>query len=108
MAKGAESKQTVTNKILEVFPGSFIYGKELRIPMMEGGAEVQIKVALTCAKDNVESGMDVAIPGATPAVAKTVTPAATNIGTLQGSTPVEPSAEEKKNVEDLLSTLGLM
>ena len=31
MAKGALSKQEVTKKILEVFPGSFVYDKEIRI-----------------------------------------------------------------------------
>ena len=56
MARGAESKANITNKILEVFPNAFVYGKEIRIPCMESGEQVQIKCALTCAKDNVAGG----------------------------------------------------
>ena len=52
MAKGAESKQTICNKLLEVFPGSFMQDdKILRIPCTEGGDTVEIKVTLTAAKD---------------------------------------------------------
>lgn len=92
MAKGAESKQTITNKILEVFPGSFLYngGKEIRIPMIEGGEQVQIKVALTCAKINVESGDDTAMPG-----------------TISTKESTELTKEEVKDVRNLIDELGL-
>ena len=97
-AKGAVSKEKIVSQILETFPGSFQYDKELRIPMIEDGAEVQIKVVLTCAKVNVESGGDTAMPGDTvSSVAPTSTPAAL----------VEPTAEEKARVSDLLGKLGL-
>ena len=43
MARGAESKAKVTQTILETFEGSFEYGKELRIPIMENGERVEIK-----------------------------------------------------------------
>lgn len=100
MAKGALSKEIVMKKILETFPGAFVYDKELRIPMIEGGEEVQIKVALTCAKTNVEIGGDTAIPGDFPPPPNTpVTPARTE--------PVAPSDQEKKAVGDLLRSLGL-
>ena len=49
-AKGTDEKLQITKKILEVFPGSFEYGKEIRVPI----GDVQIKIALTCAKDNIE------------------------------------------------------
>lgn len=100
MAKGALSKEIVMKKILETFPGAFVYDKELRIPMIEGGEEVQIKVALTCAKTNVEMGGDTATPGDFPPPPNTpVTPARTE--------PVAPSDQEKKAVGDLLRSLGL-
>jgi hypothetical protein len=100
MAKGALSKEIVMKKILETFPGAFVYDKELRIPMIEGGEEVQIKVALTCAKTNVEIGGDTATPGDFPPPPNTpVTPARTE--------PVAPSDQEKKAVGDLLRSLGL-
>lgn len=102
MARGAEAKSKVQKQILEAFPGSFLYndGKEIRIPMPEGGEMVQIKVALTCAKENVESGADNAIPGDFPAPKMTAP-------TPQRDTPVAPTAEEKANVAALLKSLGL-
>lgn len=56
MARGSEAKSAITKKILEVFDGAFTCdgGKEIRIPFTEDGTQVQIKVALTCAKVNVE------------------------------------------------------
>ena len=77
MAKGALAKENIINKILETFEGAFKYDKEIRIPMMENGEEVQIKVALTCAKTNVDRGEDVAIPGASTVKASTTTTSAT-------------------------------
>ena len=59
MARGQEEKLIVINKIKEVFPEAFEYDKTIRIPI----GDVQIKVSLTAAKDNVEPGGDVAVPG---------------------------------------------
>ena len=94
MARGAESKQKVIDKIMEIYPDVFIYGKELRIPMEEDGMRVEIKVALTCAKtnvggdgDSVESQGEVSAPVNTPAAA--------------------PTEQEKQNIADLMSRLGL-
>lgn len=100
-ARGAESKEKITQKILETFPGSFIYEKEIRVPVMENGEQVQIKVVLTCAKVNVECGGDVALPGDSAVVASTP------VVSASGNLPTEPSAEEKKNVADLMASLGL-
>lgn len=105
MAKGALAKENIINKILETFEGAFKYDKEIRIPMMENGEEVQIKVALTCAKTNVDRGEDVAIPGASTVKASTTTTSATV--SKVSATVAEPTEEEKKNVEDLLIKLGL-
>lgn len=105
MAKGALAKENIINKILETFEGAFKYDKEIRIPMMENGEEVQIKVALTCAKTNVDRGEDVAIPGASTVKASMTTASATV--SKVSTTVAEPTEEEKKNVEDLLIKLGL-
>lgn len=100
MAKGANAKIEVTKKILSTFENAFEYGKEIRIPVMEDGAMVQIKVTLTCAKENVECGADNAVPGEFPTpVNAAPTPVRTE--------PVAPTAEEKKNVADMLRMLGL-
>ena len=90
-ARGSESKNIITAKLLETFAGSFIYDKNIIIPMVENGDSLQIKIALTCAKTNVESGMDTAIPGATTAT--TVTPKVMDTHGV-----AEVTEEEKQNV----------
>ena len=102
MAKGQQLKKDIQNKILAVFPGSFLYNdaKEIRICGTEGGELIQIKVALTYAKENVEVGADNAMPGDFPAP-KTTAPTPVN------TAPVQPSESEKQKVADLLKSLGL-
>lgn len=98
MARGAESKEMITAKILETFPGSFKYDKEIRVPCVEGGETIQIKITLTAAKTNVEGGGDIATQGVTTAsVSQTVPSSFMN----------EPTEEEKQKVADLCSKLGI-
>ncbi len=101
MARGAVAKEQIFKKMLEVFDGSFMYnsGKELRIPWDENGTLVQIKVALTCAKDNVSVGEEMSA-----AVAKEEAPVSNFPAPKK---KVEVTEEEKQNVEDLLKALGL-
>lgn len=96
MAKGAIAKSEITKKILETFDGSFTYneGKEIRIPIMENGEIVQIKVTLTAAKVAVSAGSDTAIPGSAPEVEKS-----------EGVKEI--TADEKSEVNNLISALGL-
>lgn len=105
MARGAVSKSIVFKKILDTFDGSFPYngGKELRIPMIEDGEEIQIKVALTAAKENVNPGDEDALPGV---AAVKETNAQLNFEDKPKVT-VEATEEEKQNVSDLLKALGL-
>ena len=99
-AKGSASKEIITQKILETFDGAFKYDKEIRIPIVEDGTEIQIKVTLTCAKTNVESGMDNAIPGT---MASTIaTPKA-----IDNHGIAEVTEEEKQNVLKAMKALGL-
>lgn len=90
-AIGAEEKEIIKNKILEMFNGSFLYEKEIRIPLNDR----QIKVTLTCAKVNVDPPN-----GAVPASVDTVT-----------STPVventEMTAEEIAEVKSIAQRLNL-
>ena len=97
--KGSISKEIVTKKILETFEGSFQYEKEIRIPMEEDGNQIQLKCVLTCAKTNVEPNGENAIPGE-------VTPVAAGIPTNE-KTFVEPTQEEKDNVQKLMQMLNL-
>ena len=99
-ARGSESKNIITAKLLETFAGSFIYDKNIIVPMVENGESLQIKIALTCAKTNVESGMDNAIPGTT---ASTITtPKA-----IDNHGIAEVTEEEKQNVLKAMKALGL-
>ena len=103
MAKGAIAKEEIFAKMMEVFEGSFMYnnGKELRINWNEEGNEVQIKVALTCAKEVVSPEGEVMKAAATAKEAGPI-PSATVPTSFK-----EPTPEEKQNVEDLLKSLGL-
>jgi hypothetical protein len=94
-ALGTNLKKEITDKILATFPGSFINDKEIRICGIEEGKEIQIKVTLTCAKQNIENG------GSGGSIGVTVTP------TQNVVAPTEPSAAEKENISTLLSKLGL-
>ena len=103
MARGSQFKKEILNKMLEVFPNSFLYNdeKELRICGQEDGEEIQLKCVLTCAKVNVEPNGDIAIPGEVSADIN-----------FKDSKPieqkvVEPTQEEKDNVKKLMETFGL-
>ena len=51
--KGAITKQDITEKILATFDGAFINDKEIRVPVIENGERVEIKITLTAAKTNI-------------------------------------------------------
>lgn len=53
MAKGQKAKEEITKKILDVFTSSFLMedNKTIRIPWVEDGMELEVKVVLTAAKD---------------------------------------------------------
>lgn len=99
--KGTILKKEITDKILETFEGSFLYndGKEIRIPGLEDGQELQVKVALTCAKINVTPNGENALPGE-----DTVTEApVSNISQASA----EVTQEEKDNIKKMMEVLGL-
>ena len=93
MAKGATSKEAVKAKILEVFEGAFIAadGKTIRIPMVEDNEAIEIKVALTAAKDLEGSGA-MAVEGEAPVPASPVVQEV-------------PSQEEIDNAKKMLERL---
>ena len=99
MARGSLSKEKVTNKILEMFEGAFVYGKEIRIPMTENGERVEIKVALTCAKTNVGGDAEPSAFAEQPATAPKTIPVFTTL--------TAPTEEEKQNIQDLMNKLGI-
>lgn len=92
MAKGQVSKEIITKKILETFEGSFINEKEIRIPIVENGEPIEIKVALTCAKVNVGGGAGSVSAEVAPAV---------------NTESREITKEEVSEVRDIIDKLGL-
>lgn len=101
-SRGSQAKEIIKNKILETFEGSFLYdgGKELRIPIMEGGELCQIKISMTCAKTNVEGGSGVVSTGASISASDSSKEVPTNFMNA-------PSQEEKEAVASLCKKLGL-
>ena len=93
MVKGAESKVKLIAKLKEIYPDAFEYGKEFRIPFEEDGQRIEIKVALTCAKTNV-GGDDAPVESGVQSNDAVNATAA-------------PTEEEKQNITELMSRLGL-
>ena len=107
--KGSESKAKLIKELLDYFGDrAFLYndGKELRVNFTEAGAPVQIKVAFTAAKEVVSNGDDTALPGVEKV---TSTTQETSAGAVFGAflAAPQPTEEEKQNIKDLLSKLGL-
>lgn len=100
MAKGSQAKINVTNKIANAFGEDWIgeVNKKLYVWADDGGERVQISIALTCPKIQVDAPDRNYVPdndwsedSATSAPAPTV----------------EVTEEEKKNIADLMARLGL-
>lgn len=104
-AKGATSKETIIAKLLEVFPGAFQNDKEIRIPMNEGGDEIQIKCTLTCAKTNVPNPNGTTVSGFPKVNAKNSEQESAGVPEKFMN---EPTEEEKEKVQTLCEELGLL
>ena len=98
-ARVAEEKQIVIDKILEIFPDAFVYGKDIRVPV----GEVQIKIGFTCAKDNVEPGEDQVIPGAKVAIKEGAEPV---FKPATKEEIVEPTKEELDTVSNMMAAMA--
>lgn len=99
--KGAQAKIDITKKILEIFPGSFVYEKEIRIPYTDADNSTgQIKVTLTAAKVAVEGGSNITLSGGAPVTD-------TKVNMVHENIPQEPSDEEKERLQMLLNRLAL-
>lgn len=103
--KGSIAKQEIAQKILETFKGSFQYDKEIRIPWIENGEQIQIKLTLTAAKAIVDAGGDIAMPGNIAVEVAAASAQETSVSSKAAN--IETSAEEKENLSKLLRSLGL-
>lgn len=108
--KGAAAKEQVIQELLNYFGDrAFKYDKDIRVECVENGERVQIKIALTAAKVAVEKDGDTALPAATADPAPI--PRSDMID-FENPTPtpqpvMEPTAQEKANIKNLLEKLGL-
>ena len=101
MAIGAIAKEAVTRKIMEAFGSDFVaeQDKKLYVWADDGGEKVQIAISMTCPKtpigvSTVNTGLDF------EAMVINTQPS--------GFQPAEISEEEKKNIDDLMTKLGLI
>ena len=94
-ARGSAEKEFIKNKLLEVFEGSFIDDKVIRIPVND----IEIKVTLTAAKDVLGGGGSIVTSsgnGGSDNTAPKPNPADF----------VKPTEDEKTRVKELLEELG--
>ena len=64
MARGSQAKQEILETLKETFPNSFMEdAKILRIPWIENGETIEIKITMTAAK-NILGGSAAATPAA--------------------------------------------
>ena len=95
MARGATSKDKLFSDIQNLYPNSFWDGKILRVPFVEDGETVEIKVTLTAAKD--------VLGGAS----ESVSVSEGSFPVVENNEPIEVTQEEKDNIKALMSELGL-
>ena len=107
--KGSFAKAEITEKIMEVFSGSFLYngGKEIRIPCVENGEVVQIKVTLTAAKVAVNPEDENAVPTPTKVEKKNEVPAGFPNVPSKATHKVEITPEEQAKVDELFKLLNV-
>ena len=93
MARGSQAKTNIGTAILQIFPGAFIDSdrKTIRIPCIEDGTPLEVKVTLTAAKDIVGGN------GAPSLVEKPIAQPQN----------VEMTEQEIQDVKDLIERLGL-
>lgn len=105
MAKGAEAKQKVANKLAEVFGVDWIgeYDKKYYVWSNEGGERIQLAIAMTCPKVPIEVASQADTGGdwdwGDSAKAQPIA--------VNNSAPAEITEEEKQNIAELLKKLNL-
>lgn len=108
-ARGTEAKKSLTTSVLNAFQGAFLCddGKTIRVPMVENGETVEIKITLTAAKDVL--GGSVSTPAPQQATVQTGFGAPLNAQPVEGVPFVpdnaEPTQEEKEMVARLLAAV---
>lgn len=106
MARGAQAKVVVANKLAEAFGSDYIgeVDKKWYVWADDGGEKVQIAIAMTCPKVNVGAPAPTAAENTNEDwdFSGDGTP-----GTPSTFTPAEVTEEEQQRVQDLMAKLGL-
>lgn len=95
-ARGSSEKEFIKNKLLEIFEGSFIDDKVIRIPIND----MEIKVTLTAAKDVIGGGGSIVTSDSNRGGGSTAAPKP------NPADFVKPTEDEKTRVKELLEELG--
>lgn len=107
MAKGAEAKIKLINKIAKALGDSYLgeYDKKHYFIENENGEQIQIAISLTCPKNPIQFDKTIINSNedwdfSDDANVKTIAPVAS-------AAPAEITEEEKSNIANLLVKLGL-
>ena len=100
MAKGSQAKVNVTNRIAQAFGDDWIgeVNKKLYVWANDGGERVQISIALTCPKVQVDAPDKNYVPD---------NDWSDDAVSAQPVVKAEITEEEKKNISELMERLGL-
>ena len=103
MAKGANAKNAVINKIAMAFGTDYIgeIDKKVYVWADDGGEKVQIAIALTCPKNPVETGGVSAAPASGWDFSDKAVTASTSVS------KAEITPEEQARIADMMNRLGL-
>lgn len=108
MAKGAEAKQRIADKMAEVFGSDWIgeYEKKYYVWSSENNERVQVAISMTCPKVPIE------VSGTTNITLDDNSNwdwgnSSTNNTISSAQVSAEITEEEKKNLADLMAKLGL-
>lgn len=104
MAKGQEAKDLVIKRIQDAFGEDFVgvFDKKIYLWSKEDGQKAQVCLSLTCPKTPVGSD---SVPF--PTIGGGLDFEAMDAMSAPAAKPAEISAEEQKNIEDLMKRLGL-
>ena len=108
MAKGNIAKENVTKKIMAAFGADFVteQDKKLYVWADDGGERVQIAISMTCPKTPVAGGDSIVMISSSGGGLDFENMDFSAKPT--GFKPAEITAEEQKNIDDLMEKLGLI
>lgn len=99
MTRGSQAKAEILTKLQEIYPNAFLVDKVLRVPMIEDGQTVEIKITLVAAKDVLGNS----ISDVVDLRQKTTLTEKSNISVAES---IRPTEEEKKLVAEMVKIIN--